>query len=159
MGPMSSPHRLIAARRYVTVVPAAALVLSGLVAGCGGEDDTPAEGSSSTPTPSETASDSPSPSESASKSAAAEKGAEVDVEVMGDSVKPVAEKVEIGVGETVTLHITSDRAGELHIHSSPEQEKEFGPGKTDVKITIDKPGSVDVEEHESESLIVRILVS
>jgi len=39
------------------------------------------------------------------------------------------------------------------------KELEFEAGRSDVEITLDKPGSVDVEEHESETLILRILVS
>ena len=150
---MDSPRRTLA--RRALVLPAAALLLAGLVTSCGGEDESPPESSSASPAPS------PSPSESPSKSKStpAPAGTEVDVTVQGDQVTPVAKSVEIGVGDTVTLHITSDRAGELHVHSDPEQELEFGAGKTEVEITIDKPGSVDVEEHESESLILRILVS
>ena len=82
----------------------------------------------------------------------------VDVTIVGDEVTPVAQSVELGVGETLLLDINSDRAGELHVHSSPEQFADFQPGSSELDLTFDKPGSVDVEEHGSSALIVRVLV-
>src|SRR5689334_21622666 len=132
MGPMSRiPHVRVAA-------PLVALAMAGLLAGCGG--DGPAE-------------------ESGGSGSSGSSSTDLDVEVKGDTITPTNEQVEIGVGDTVTLHVTSDRAGELHVHSSPEQELEFEKGETDLPITLDKPGAVDVEEHASETLVLRILVS
>ncbi len=125
-------------RMFLRLAAATALVLgSGLLAGCG--DDEPAT--------------------SGSSDSSGSSSTDLDIDVEGDSISPTNEQVEIGVGDTVTLHVTSDRAGELHVHSSPEQELEFEEGETDLPITLDKPGSVDVEEHESETLVVRILVA
>jgi plastocyanin len=73
-------------------------------------------------------------------------------------VTPVAQSVEVEVGETVTLEVTSDRAGELHVHSTPEQYKQFEQGRSTISMVFDKPGAVDVEEHESHALVLRVLV-
>jgi plastocyanin len=118
--------------RLLVAVPVLALTLSGLVAGCGGDAGSGGGTAAST---------------------------DVDVTVDGDAISPTNKQLEVGVGDTVTLHVTADRAGELHVHSSPEQELEFEKGETDLPITLDKPGSVDVEEHASDTLVLRILVS
>ncbi len=128
-------------RTLLVLVASAAFALSG----CGGEE--PDSSASPTGTASSQHSDHSSPV-----------GATVDVKIEGDEVTPVAQAVEIGVGETVVLNVTSDRSGELHVHSSPEQELEFEAGTTNLQVTLDQPGSVDIEEHVSDSLIVRVLV-
>jgi hypothetical protein len=57
------------------------------------------------------------------------------------------------------LHITADRAGELHVHSTPEQELEFDEGESHVELTFDHPGVVEVEDHESGKVILQLQVS
>lgn len=112
---------------------------------------------SGAPTPSATTSESPSaaPSESAP---ASEKStlSTVEVRISGDSVTPNAEQLELARGEAIVFDISSDRAGELHIHSRPEQYVEFSEGRTRAEISIDTPGSVQVEEHDT-SKVVAIL--
>jgi hypothetical protein len=44
------------------------------------------------------------------------------------------------------------------VHSNPEQELAFRSGDNELRLTFDKPGQVDVEEHESGALILRVLV-
>jgi hypothetical protein len=138
----------------LTVAGTLAAVLA--VAGCGdGSDTTTAD-----PTPDKTGlSPTPGddgPSEEVSPKAAA---ATVQVTIKGDSVEPVAKQVDVGVGDTIAVKIDSDRAGELHVHSTPEQSFEFKPGTSSFDITLDKPGTVDIEEHVSDILLVRALVS
>jgi hypothetical protein len=143
--------------RFATRVAGLALAALALTA-CGGEaDETPAapvETRTATPSdePSET------PSEEPSKEPQEPAGATARVTIEGDSVTPVGQSVETKVGETVTLEITADRAGELHVHATPEQYHDFTPGRTAVEMTFDKPGAVDVEEHESGALLLRVLV-
>jgi plastocyanin len=83
----------------------------------------------------------------------------VKVTIKGDSVDPVAKQVHIGVGDTITMKVDSDRAGELHVHSTPEQSFDFESGTSSFDVTLDKPGTVDIEEHVSDTLLVRALVS
>ena len=71
---------------------------------------------------------------------------------------PNGEKVEVGVGQKIELHVTADAAGEIHVHSTPEQELEYDEGTTDLSLTIDKPGLVDVESHSLEKTIVQLEV-
>ena len=144
---------------------AAGLLLAATVTACGDDPETPGatepesqsvESESPSPSPSEDRSQSPSPSPSKTKSEDSGPGLEVEVE--GDEVKPVAEQVDLAVGERLTITVESDRAGELHVHSSPEQFADFEAGASELDFTFDKPGSVDIEEHESGALIVRVLV-
>lgn len=114
-----------------------------LLAGCGGEDASPSDSGSS-----------PGASASATNTSAEV----IDVTIKGDEVTPVAEKVNVGLGQPVKLKVTSDRAAELHVHSDPEHEFEVKPGKHTYAFTLDTPGVVDVEEHESDSLVLRIVV-
>lgn len=138
--------------------PAAAGALVVLLAGCGG-GGTP---SASTPTPAQS-SPSSSPSDHASSTTPSSspvphdpEGPLVEVTISGKSVTPKGTRVQAKVGEPVTFVVTSDRAGGLHVHSSPEQTPDFAKGTTTIQVTIDKPGVVEVEEHESGALIVQI---
>ena len=63
------------------------------------------------------------------------------------------------VGEKITLNVDSDREGELHVHSTPEQELEYAVGTTKLEITIDTPGIVVIEDHHSETTLVSLEVS
>ena len=98
-----------------------------------------------------------SPSDSASESAGA--GTEIDVTFAGDDVTPNGERVEVPAGEPVVFHIDADVAGELHVHSSPEQEIAYPAGKSDQTLTIDQPGVVDVESHALDKVVVQLEVS
>ncbi len=129
----------------------AACVATALLAlsGCGGSDDEPSSAdrsASSTPTPSQTKKPAPT-------------GTVVDVTIKGDSVTPNGDRVDVEVGEPVTINVTSDREGELHVHSTPEQELEYGVGKTTLELTVDTPGVVDVEDHVADVVVVQLQVS
>jgi plastocyanin len=82
----------------------------------------------------------------------------IAVTVKGDQVTPAAEPITISVGQKVELDVTSDRDGVLHVHSSPEHEFDFKPGKSTFSFTLDQPGTVIVEEHVTDALVLKILV-
>jgi PBP1b-binding outer membrane lipoprotein LpoB len=86
-------------------------------------------------------------------------GTVVEITIDGDTVEPNGARVEAQVGEPITLQITSDREGELHVHSTPEQEISFDKGTTQAELTIDQPGIVEVEDHHSDLVIVQLEVS
>jgi hypothetical protein len=83
----------------------------------------------------------------------------IDITIKGGTVKPSGSQVKVRKGKPVTLHIVADKAGELHVHSSPEQHIEFAAGTTDKTLTLDQPGVVDVEDHDLDKLIVQLEVS
>jgi hypothetical protein len=110
---------------------------------------------------------SPSPSDSASASggsdgetkSSASGGTTVDITIKDGRVTPNGERIKVKVGEPVTLRIDADTAGEIHAHSTPEQELEFDEGTSTKKLTIRQPGIVDVEDHALEQVIVQLEVS
>jgi hypothetical protein len=83
----------------------------------------------------------------------------IDITLKGGTVKPSGSKVKVKAGKSVNLHIVADKAGELHVHSSPEQHIEFKAGTTDKTLTLDQPGVVDIEDHALDKLIVQLEVS
>jgi hypothetical protein len=76
----------------------------------------------------------------------------------GDSVTPSGDRVDVAVGQTIELVVKADSAGEIHVHSTPEQELEYSEGTTTLPLTIDKPGLVDVESHTLDKVIVQLEV-
>ncbi len=142
------------------VLTLAALVL---VAGCGSSEEpaasSPSQSSSAPSEPSGSAEASESPSESPSPSASqAPTGTVVDITVADGRASPQGKALEVAIGEPVTLRVESDAPGELHIHSTPEQELAFGAGTTEKELTLDRPGVVDVESHDLGQLLVRLEV-
>ncbi|KQT89349.1 hypothetical protein ASG49_16355 [Marmoricola sp. Leaf446] len=133
-----------------------------LLAGCGSSQD-PA---SSSPPASESASasessgsSSPSPSSGSSASSDPEEaGTVVAITIADGTASPQGKAMQVAIGEPVTLRVESDAPGELHIHSTPEQELSFEAGTTEDELTFDRPGVVDVESHDLGQLLVRLEV-
>jgi hypothetical protein len=82
----------------------------------------------------------------------------IEITISDDSVTPSGERVEVGAGDEVELVVKADEPGELHVHSTPEQELEYGAGTTNLTLTIDEPGVVDVEAHGLDGVIVQLEV-
>jgi hypothetical protein len=81
----------------------------------------------------------------------------IDITVTGESVTPNGDRVEVAVGQKIELVVTADAPGEIHVHSSPEQEFEYKEGTQTFELTpIDKPSIVDVESHTLEKTIVQL---
>jgi hypothetical protein len=138
-------------RRALAAFAVAALVLTG----CGeSEEPTASQG---------TVSESPEPSESPAGSPGQEPSQEpeldaIEVEIEGDRVEPNGMRVQAAAGETITLDVKSDRAAELHVHSSPEQVLEVEPGESTLTLVIERPGIVDIEEHDSGLVVLQLEV-
>lgn len=116
-------------RRIAATVSILACTLA-LAAGCGGSDQ-PEQSSSETKT--------------------------IHVTVTADSVTPNGDRVEVSVGQPIELVVESDAPGEIHVHSSPEQEFEYDAGTTTLTLKpIDRPSIVDVESHTLDKTIVQL---
>lgn len=142
-------------RRLARIAPAVlAVTLAGALAGCGSSEEpeaTPAPTSTTTAPTTGPATPTPTPTPTVAEPEATV--VELDV------ADPEAGlRVKVAVGEEIVLRITSSQAGELHVHSSPEQELAFGAGTTDVTLVIDQPGIVDVEDHGTDALLVQLEV-
>ena len=143
-------------RKTLAVLAALVATAPGLTA-C---SDSTSSSADSSPTASEStdASTAPSsPTESSSPSSPS--GTTVDITIKNGKVSPNGDRVKAELGKPITLKIDADTAGELHVHATPEQEIAFDKGTSTKKLTIDKPGIVDVEDHELEQVIVQLQVS
>lgn len=84
----------------------------------------------------------------------------IEVTFSGDEVTPNGERVKVAAGQPIELKVTADAPGEIHVHSTPEQEVEYETGTHTYPLTaIDQPGLVDVESHALEVVIVQLQVS
>jgi len=86
-------------------------------------------------------------------------GTTADITIKNGKVTPHGDRVKAKLGQPVTLNIDADTAGEIHVHSTPEQEITFEKGTSTKQLTIDQPGIVDVEDHALEQVIVQLEVS
>ena len=111
--------------------------------------------------PRPTASDEPSRVSAAPGSARPENEQpheELRIEIEGDRVRPNGLRVQASAGEPTVLRVESDRAAELHVHSSPEQLLRVQKGTSRLEIVVEVPGTVDVEEHESGVVVLQLEV-
>ena len=83
----------------------------------------------------------------------------MDIAIKDGKVTPQGDRVDVKVGQKVTLHITSDVEEAIHVHSEPEHEYEVGPGDdVEKSFTIDTPGQIAVEAHHLDLTIVQLVV-
>lgn len=141
-------------------VPAAALALVLALAGCSGSDDTtsaePTEATTSiTPSVGSTPRSLSTPTPSTEST---DLGPLLTVTIDGEDVQPNAQEISLKTGERLPIEITSDRSGELHVHSTPEQYIEFDAGTAQTELVIDNPGSVEVEDHDTGVVVALIEV-
>jgi hypothetical protein len=120
------------ALRLCTVLAVALLVL----AGCGGDDS----------------------STKATTKKDTNGGIVIHITFKGDKVTPQGTTIKVAAGKPIKLHIVADKPGELHVHSSPEQEFEYNAGTTDETFTIDQPGVVEMESHTLDRLVAQLEV-
>jgi len=118
-----------------------------LLAGC-------AQGSEPTPSPSSDA-----PTSAAPSTSKAAEGVVIDISYKNGTFDPQGSTVKVPLGKPVTLHVTADKGGELHVHSTPEAHVEFGVGETSKTLTFDRPGVVEVESHDTGAVVVLLQVS
>ena len=154
------PHRSSARLLAVAVLPLA------LLAGCGGSDDTAGPSAStsastsateSATTPATAPSVTPSSPDSAPSTAAAA-GKQLRITISGKQVSPPPGSFKLGVGEKLTLTVTSDSANELHVHGW-NVEKELQPNQpTTIELVGKEAGTYEVETHDPELLLTKITV-
>lgn len=137
-------------RRRVTGLASLVLVLALGLTACG--DDRELTPNESNPTTS-------APSKSQESDAGDADGEVVEITREGDVFSPNGARIKTEVGEPLTLSITSDVAGELHVHSTPEQDVEYHKGTTEHEISIDRPGVVEVESHDPTVVVLQLEVS
>jgi hypothetical protein len=145
-------RRAIAALGLVCVV--------GLAAGCGEDEAEPTgQATSSTPATTEPTAEDSSPEEKPEETPEeTPEGTVIEVTVSGGEITPNGERVDAAAGEEIRFEITSDAPGELHVHTFPDQTLAYDAGTTTRTLTIDEPGVVEVEDHESGLVVVQLEV-
>jgi FtsP/CotA-like multicopper oxidase with cupredoxin domain len=124
---------------------ALSLVAMFVVAGCGSSaTKPPVNAKVSTDGGSTTVSDAATSSTSSIPPA----GAMAEIAVEGGKVAGGVKRIQVDVGKTVTLGVTSDADEELHVHGY-DLKRDLTPGaRVEVVFTADIPGVFDVElEH------------
>jgi hypothetical protein len=82
----------------------------------------------------------------------------IDITIKGQNVTPHGDRIKAKVNAPITLNIDADKAGQIHVHSTPEQHIDFPQGKSTKRLTIKQPGIVDVEDHALDKVIVQLQV-
>jgi hypothetical protein len=127
------------------------LVLALPLTGCAGKaPDSPAAAASGS------ASGSTSSSASGTSSSAAQR---IEVTFADGKASGDTGRVQVAVGTSVTLVVTSDVADEVHVHGY-DKEAELSPGQpTEIEFDATIPGIFEVELHHASTVLRRLQVS
>lgn len=139
--------------RVKTLVPYAVLVLA--LAGASACDDgsTPSEPVAPSP-----AAQSAGASTGASTGASSDSVRTIEVSISGRTVTPAPAQVDLAIGESLRLVVTSDRANELHAHGF-EAEAALGAGTpTTVTLVGKEAGVFEVETHDPALTLLTVAV-
>ncbi len=142
-------------RRPRTAAAAWCVLVAMAAAGCAGEAEPTTDPGSAAESSSPPASATPTPGGASESSQPAEPELTViGIRVRGDEVEPRGARVEVAAGEPFVLAIDADTPGELHVHATPEATISFGAGRSRERLTLDRPGIVEVELHEPTAVTV-----
>jgi hypothetical protein len=84
---------------------------------------------------------------------------QIKITFEGDTVTPNGDRVVVGIGQKVQFIVSSDAAGEIHVHSDPEQELPYNQGTTILDVgSFDTAGVIEVESHDLDKIIVQLQV-
>jgi hypothetical protein len=126
------------------------------VGGCGSSD--PSGGSPTSTTTGSTTTDGGGGSSSSSTTTAAA-GTVVEIAVAGGQVTGGVQRVDVALGDVVTIRITSDVAEELHVHGY-DLKHDLTPGSTvELTFTADIPGVFEAELEHSGLKVVELQVA
>jgi hypothetical protein len=86
-------------------------------------------------------------------------GLSVDVTIAHGEVTPANATLRATVHQPITLHVTSDAADELHVHSVPDHKFQVAVAADQTfQFTVDVPGNVDLELHHLDRTVATIQV-
>ncbi len=97
---------------------------------------------------------------SATSTSSAPAGPVLEVTIASGKATPANAAVLAKVGQPITVHVTSDAADELHVHSTPDHEFAIAaaPNQT-FTFTVNEPGKVGVELHHLDQTVATIDVT
>jgi hypothetical protein len=83
----------------------------------------------------------------------------IDITFNGDDTDPSGQKIDVAVGQRIEFDVTADKPGEIHMHSSPEeQEFEYQTGSSTIAVKpIQAPGQVTVESHTLDKVLFTLV--
>ncbi len=90
--------------------------------------------------------------------AAADDAVVVEVMIEDGRAWPAGDRLEVPVGGTVELVVMSDSVGDIHVHAEEDRRIEFEPGTTTFALELDRPGTVGLELHHPDQLLVQLEV-
>lgn len=143
----------------VALLPALGMMA---LAGCGGNSNsgsgsspntaaTSAPTSVSTPTNTATQPQTSTPSNTADVT--------INVTVANGKVNPSGASINVKAGQTVLITAVSDAADEVHVHGYDKQLP-LTPGKpASVRFVANMKGTFEIETHESNKLVAKLVVS
>ncbi|MGW4687438.1 hypothetical protein ACWEPM_21420 [Streptomyces sp. NPDC004244] len=91
-------------------------------------------------------------------SAPAQADRTVTITVRDGRVVPAPGRTELKRGESVALHVTSDRADTLHVHGYDKELALPAGQEATLVLTADRTGLFEVETHESRLVLTQLLV-
>jgi plastocyanin len=83
---------------------------------------------------------------------------EIEVHIDDGDVHTESDRVEIASGATVRLVVRSNVNDELHVHGVDQSAPLSAGIPTTMEFVVDEPGIFDVETHQSELLLLQLVV-
>ena len=143
-------------RRLFTAAVTAAAALT--LAACSGGTSIPATPSTSSTISAPSTTSSPSASATTSTTSPTSAGRTIDIIVSGRAVTPAPAQVDLPVGQTLTLVVTSDHDDELHAHGFEVEVPLKAGVPTSVTLTGKDAGVFEVETHEPALTLLTVAV-
>ena len=85
-------------------------------------------------------------------------GRTITITVQGKKVTPAPQTVDLGVGESLTLVVTSDHDDEIHAHGFEVEGRLRAGQPSTITLTGKEPGLYDVETHEPALRLLMVAV-
>jgi heme/copper-type cytochrome/quinol oxidase subunit 2 len=84
---------------------------------------------------------------------------DVNITIANGQVNPSNATLQAKVKQPITLHVTSDAADEVHVHSVPDHKFQIAaaPNQT-FQFSVDVPGNVEVELHHLDRTVATIQI-
>jgi len=140
-------------RRLTTASVVAATAVA--LAACSGGSPTPA----ATTTPTTSASPSTSATSSTpSATTSTSTGRTIAITVIGSTITPAPAQVDLPVGQTLTLVVTSDHDDQLHAHGFEVEEDIKAGVPATIALTGKDPGVYEVELHHPALTLLTVAV-
>ena len=140
-------------RRLTTAAIVAATAVA--LAGCSGGSPTPAV--NTTPTTSASPSTSAT-SSTPSATTSTTTGRSIAITVTGSTITPAPAQVDLPVGQTLTLVVTSDHDDQLHAHGFEVEEAIKAGVPATIALTGKDPGVYEVELHHPALTLLTVAV-